>query len=122
MNQDVILLLSALGVGAILREVVVAFLQRRKLGADAVVLINAAAADSVSWMRRELAAERAEHTAEIAENDAKVADLSDQLEACATQVQKLRAQLALATTDVEQLHARHARDQARIRELEASGR
>lgn len=106
--QDIVLILSALGLGAAIQQVVVALVQRRKIGADTVAVLTAAAADLVGPLRSELAAERAE-----------VASLRTELAACSSEAHHLRAELAAARVDADALRAGRDRDRRRIRQLEA---
>lgn len=112
-TQDVALLLSALGLGAILNSVVKALSDRRKLGADTTSILTSAARELVEPLRKELAAERAErvaehqeHVQELAAERAQVTQLKRDLDVALDECRTLRRGLAAAHDELTRLRAR----------------
>ena len=86
--------------------------QRRKVGADATAVVTAAARELVDPLRRELAAERRDHAAEIELERKKVKEVRRELEAAMREAKALRRELADA-------RAENDRYRKRIADLEA---
>lgn len=118
-TSDVALLLTALGLGAVLQSVIAAVSQRRKVGADTMSVLTAAARELVEPLRKELAQERAEHSAELNMEQEKVREVRSELRAALDEVSELRDELAAARREAEQMRRERELDHARIRELEA---
>ena len=112
-TQDIALMLSALGIGAVLNSVVKAFSDRRKLGADTTSVLTSAARELVEPLRKELAAERAERAAEHREHvqaldaeRAQVTQLRRDLDVALDECRTLRRGLSAAHAELTRLRAR----------------
>lgn len=112
-TQDVALLISALGLGAVLNSVVKAITEKRKLGADTTSILTAAARELVEPLRKELTAERveraqehAQHIAELKAERQQAAELRTELDNALTECRDLRADLESAHTELTRLRAR----------------
>lgn len=127
---DIALIMTALGLGAILKSVIDAVSQRRKVGADVVNVLAAAAKELVEPLRQELAAERAAHKIELAEereqHDRELADeqrrvnsIRQQLDEALADVERLRRGLGETQQVVDELREQHETDKLVIRALEA---
>lgn len=129
--EQAALLISALGLGAVLNSVVKAITEKRKLGADTTSILTAAARELVEPLRAELANERVERAAENAEHVARLqqeraeraaehaehiaelqrereqaAALTSDLDAALNECRTLRAGLAAAHRELTRLRAR----------------
>jgi polyhydroxyalkanoate synthesis regulator phasin len=112
-TQDIALLLSALGLGAVLNSVVKALSDRRKLGADTTSILTSAARELVEPLRRELQTERQEraiehrqHIEELAYEKAEAASVRRELNRALEDCQLLRRDLAAAQDELADLRAR----------------
>lgn len=125
----VLVLAAALGGGTI-AAVVNSISQRRKVGADATSVVTAAARELVDPLRRELNAERAEHSREVEMERQKVSEVRVELAAAIKEAQHLRGELAMARVEADELRRerelyreKDRQQAARILELERqSGR
>lgn len=106
-SQQVVLLVAA-GIGGLtgLAALINAIFTRRKVGADATVVIAAAARELVDPLRKELATERAEHAHELALAEQQVLVFRHELEQAITEARELRAQLAIARREADSLRTR----------------
>lgn len=113
--EQIALMISALGIGAVLNSVVKAITEKRKVGADTTSVLTAAALTLVEPLRKELEAERVErarehqtHLEELASErrsaSALRADLSSALDEC----HELRAELVEARAELVALRAQIA--------------
>jgi septal ring factor EnvC (AmiA/AmiB activator) len=109
---------TSLGLGGVAVAVVNTVAQRRKVGADATSVVTAAARELVDPLRRELATERAEHTAEIEQGRAKVREIRDELDRALDEAKNLRMELAAVRVELDDSWEQVARGKRRIRELE----
>lgn len=127
-TQDVALLLSALGLGAVLNSIVKAVSDRRKLGADTTSILTSAARELVEPLRKELATEREEratehrqhiedlayekevrrreheaHLRELAQEREQAAELRTELDGALGECRNLRDELSAARTEIDAL-------------------
>jgi septal ring factor EnvC (AmiA/AmiB activator) len=109
---------TSLGLGGVAVAVVNTVAQRRKVGADATSVVTAAARELVDPLRRELATERAEHTAEIEQGRVKVREIRDELDRALDEAKNLRMELAAVRVELDDSWEQVARGKRRIRELE----
>lgn len=109
---------AALFGGGAVSGIVSAILQRKKVGADATVVITAAARELVDPLRKELALERQEHSAEVEAERVKVKQVRKELSEALEEARVLRNELAAARVDADALRREREKDHARIRELE----
>lgn len=123
--ETIALVLTSLGLGGGIVEALRAISQRRKIGADAVAVISAAASELVEPLRRELANERREHALELEAERKKVAEVRDELGQALEEARELRGELAMARVEADELRrdretyrARDREKDARIRTLE----
>lgn len=110
---------TSLGLGGVAVAVVNTVAQRRKVGADATSVVTAAARELVDPLRRELATERAEHSAEIAEGRVKVREIRDELDRALDEAKNLRMELAAVRVELDDSWEQVANGKRRIRELES---
>lgn len=110
--ENVALLISALGLGAVLNSVVKAVSEKRKIGADATSVLTAAARELVEPLRQELKTERAEraqeheqHVRELKQEREQAAQLRAELDDALSDCRHLRDELHEARTEIEQLRA-----------------
>lgn len=109
----------ALGLGAILAEIVRSFLQRKKMGADAAKTITEAATSLLGPLREELAAERAEHSLELKAERIKVAEVRKELDQALTEAKYLRGELAMARVEADALRRDREEYRAKDRDQQA---
>lgn len=119
MNAETIaLVLASLGIGAAIVEAIRAIAQRHKIGADAVAVVSAAARELVEPLRKELAQERLEHSAEIDVERRRVAEVRTELTAALDEAKHLRGELALARVEADELRRDREQYRAQVRRLE----
>lgn len=106
-SQQLVLLVVA-GIGGLsgLAALVNAVFQRRKVGADATVVVVAAARELVDPLRRELATERADHVRELALAEQQVLAFRREMEQAINEARELRVQLAIARREADELRTR----------------
>lgn len=111
--QDIALLISALGLGAVLNSVVKAVTEKRKVGADTTSVLTAAARELVEPLRNELATERQEraeehrqHLAELQSERRQAEALKSELDRALDECRVLRRGLAAAHEELTRLRAR----------------
>lgn len=111
--EQVALLLSALGLGAVLNSVIKAVSEKRKVGADATSVLTAAARELVEPLRRELQTERAEreeehekHLRELAHEKREAKAVRRELDRALEDCRLLRRDLQAAQVELEDLRAR----------------
>jgi chromosome segregation ATPase len=111
--EQVALLLSALGLGAVLNSVIKAVSEKRKIGADATSVLTAAARELVEPLRRELQTERAEreeehtkHLRELAHEKREAKAVRRELDRALEDCRLLRRDLQAAQAELEELRAR----------------
>lgn len=112
-TQDVALVLSALGGGAVIQSVVNALKDRRKLGADTTSILTSAARELVEPLRKELATERAEradehrtHLAELEDERRKAESVRRELDRALEDCRLLRRELQQTKGELDRLRAR----------------
>lgn len=112
-SEQIALLLSALGIGAVLRDVAKSLLDRRKVGADTTSVLTTVAvslvkplSDQLEAERTERATEHAQHIRELQEERAQAAALKTDLDAALDECRTLRKDLAAAHTELTRLRAR----------------
>lgn len=112
-TEQIALLLSALGIGAVMRDVVKSVIDRRKLGADTTSVLTTVALSLVKPISDQLEAERtaraeehAQHIAELQEERAQAELLRADLDAALGECRTLRADLAAAHDELNALRAR----------------
>lgn len=122
--QELALLISALGLGAVLNSVVKAISEKRKVGADSVSVLTAAALTLVKPLQDELERERIEratelerersdrareheqHIRELRDERAQATQLKNDLDAALDECRTLRRGLAAAHDELTRLRAR----------------
>lgn len=96
---------ASLGIGGAVAAVINGLMQRRKIGADATVVVIAAARELVDPLRKELQTERAERAVEERDYLAKIAFIRAELETCAREAKVVRAELAEVRRSIRHLVA-----------------
>jgi hypothetical protein len=112
-SEQLALLLSALGIGAVLRDVARSLLDRRKVGADTTSVLTSVALTLVKPLNEQLEAERAvratehaQHIADLRAERAQASALRDDLDKALTECRDLRDELEAAHKELTRLRAR----------------
>lgn len=112
-TEQIALLLSALGIGAVLRDVAKSVLDRRKLGADTTSVLTTIAVSMVAPLSAQLEDEReqrvkdhVEHIAELQAEREQAALLKRDLDAALEECRTLRRSLTAAHAELTALRAR----------------
>lgn len=85
---------------------------------SATIALAAAARELLDPLRKELAAERVEHAADMDTERRKVAEVRAELEACTAHVRVLRGELSMARVEADELRRDREQYRAKVRDLE----
>lgn len=95
---------ASLGIGGALAAVVNGLMQRRKIGADATVVVIAAARELVDPLRKELQTERTERAVEERLYLDRIAVVKGELEQCSREARQVHDELRLVRRQLADLH------------------
>jgi septal ring factor EnvC (AmiA/AmiB activator) len=124
-SSTIAIIVAASGFGATIVALINAFAQRRKVGADtsktgadATAVVTAAARELVDPLRKELANERAAHSAEVDMERKKVAEVRTELQAMTEEAKALRKELGAVRRELDRAWEQIAIQKRTIRDLE----